>query len=733
MSFSRGTLLLDEELSRLKLGRYAGEEAEERQLWSRPSLQLRLPGLRQLLGPSIGTCLGLPALRSTRAALLGKAVPFTLNHRTVSKLGTGRTVGQKDRVYFALSPGEARAARLASGALQPTDGRLVGGALRWQKAAKAWYVERNSTTAAALARRFALAPELRRAPSPTAKPPGTAGAHQRYIERDGAAENVAGAVFSRGTIGEDTQERVAFWKAVEDRERADGRVQCRVVAELPHELSAAGRRRAVASFLEVFHERGLPAHAVIHRPDHARDPSSGGDPRNVHLHVVYHDRPARRTGRGRWLFAAKKDRAARGADWIRQLRQRYAACCNAELEAENLERRYHPGSYAEMGIDKTPQVHLGPVLAAFERQGRPTRKGAVNLICERAWERRVLLEEARAAAEAAGGFLGRLRAAPEPAGPEAAAACAAFGVRAVGFADAAASADPELVDAVLAARDRDGRRARAASLAAHAAKAAQRKRVAARDRTAWESVGRAARDFLAAYRPAAAATIDPRSLRRRAAETAVSERRFEDVQLLGRRSRLTGRLRSAVRGLPDRAALLADRSAAERTAERARRQAASARAELEAALAVCYVAPSIAAGLLIGAAEAGEDWPALLRSVPTRFGRLVQGAAPPPSEAVKPALERCLALERLGRDHSAQAATAGRAVRQDRLGQTAQTPSSQLDRRRRRALLRALDAVDLEISARPTALRLARRLGVGAEIERRAGSARRRQRAARER
>ena len=731
MAAMRSTLLVDDELIRLRMGRYSGEEAEERRMWSSDSMRLALPGPSALLGPSLGSALGLPALRSTRAQAMGQT-PFALIHRTVSKRQAGGSVARKDRVYFSLSPGQARDARLLAGAVERPSGRLVGGALRWQKSAKAWYAPRGSEAAARLGARYAIAPPPLHAPPPTARPAGTASAHQRYIEREGAAELVAGVAYSRGSIGDDLHERAAFWRAVEKRERADGLVQCRIIAELPHEISPEGRRDVADAFLTCFVERGLPAHAVIHRPDVERNPRSGGDPRNVHLHLVYHDRPARREGSGRWSFAAKKDREARGRAWLKTLRERYAACCNAVLEREGSPRRYFPGRYEELGIEKIPQAHLGPVLAAFERQGRPTRLGALNLICERDWERRALLDAAAQTARAVSESFGRL-AGPRPEGPLAAASAARLEARAGTLASEAAPLDAALVDAAIEARDRDGRRDRAARLARHAARAKRGRRGDARTRAAWEEAERVAGEFLDTYRPAAP-VVDERRVRRRVAEALAAGRQFDAASLLDRRAALVERIEGEAGPRMTPGEVEAARAAAEAATRRARLRARAAREDLEAALTADYSDPGQAARLLIAACEAGGDGAELLRDRPLSFGALRPGRAPPAAAAA--ALERCLRAESRAREATATARTLARRERRGGIPPPSVEPPAlrRARRRRRRGLLRDLDTLDLEIAARPSALRLARRLGLREEIERRAARARRRgDRGARER
>jgi hypothetical protein len=144
---------------------------------------------------------------------------------------------------------------------------------------------------------------------------------QNYIERDGAAEvldpaiiaqtDLAGAAdkfidlnedafdparASLGNIGPTPEARRDFWATVDKLERSNARVQYGIIAELPHEVSPAGRLKIVSSFCDdQFGPRHLPYWAVTHRPDRHNDP------RNFHTHILYYARPGRLTPEG-WAF-----------------------------------------------------------------------------------------------------------------------------------------------------------------------------------------------------------------------------------------------------------------------------------------------------------------------------------------------------------------------------------------------------------------------------------------------
>ena len=223
----------------------------------------------------------------------------------------------------------------------------------------------------------------------------SAAAHQRYIERAGAAERVSEGGFEReisfGNLGDTKEERAEFWRKVEEVESKAGRVQCRMIVELPHELSPEGREKAARAFMQNLVDRGFPCWAVIHAPD------EHNDRRNYHLHAVYYDRPCLRLPDGRWDFELKtevlwkngqraskrplkqpKDTTARGKEWIRHLRNDWAENANAVLQEEGLSKRYDPRPYRESGVRKTPTAHLGNKIALAESQGIDTKIGTEN-------------------------------------------------------------------------------------------------------------------------------------------------------------------------------------------------------------------------------------------------------------------------------------------------------------------------------------------------------------------
>ncbi|MBQ0819225.1 MobA/MobL family protein [Microvirga sp. HBU67558] len=183
-----------------------------------------------------------------------------------------------------------------------------------------------------------------------------------------------------------------------------GRVQNRIIAELPFEIDGRERVEIVRNFTIKLTEKGLPFWAVVHAPD------QNNDERNFHAHIVYYDRPSSRMkgprnpdGRDVWdfeieeekvfpnrhrrtvyPFRRKKLREANRRTWIPMLRNRWATACNEVMERAGLIKRYDARSYEAMGIQLDPLEHIPSKTFNRERKGELTEDG-VALAC-RQWQ-----------------------------------------------------------------------------------------------------------------------------------------------------------------------------------------------------------------------------------------------------------------------------------------------------------------------------------------------------------
>ncbi|GAA3693117.1 hypothetical protein GCM10022268_00100 [Sphingomonas cynarae] len=211
-----------------------------------------------------------------------------------------------------------------------------------------------------------------------------------------------------------------------------GRTQYRYVAELPHELGAADRAAIVRNFCDHLgsfardaegRSTGMMYTAVIHAP------GPDNDKRNFHLHVIAHDRPAQwMPGPGKWDFEIAEEfkrksetrvryphrqekivevsrslapdkrpehynAAIAGKAFVPHLRERFAGICNDRLALRGIQRRIDARSHEALGIEKTPEIHLGTRASALERAGVPTAVGRYNAAAS--WQYAALAERRR--------------------------------------------------------------------------------------------------------------------------------------------------------------------------------------------------------------------------------------------------------------------------------------------------------------------------------------------------
>lgn len=172
-----------------------------------------------------------------------------------------------------------------------------------------------------------------------------------------------------------------------------GRVQTRIIGELPYEITAAQRLKLAREYCEAFEEQGLRYWAVIHAPD------KHNDRRNFHLHVVLSERPARRIfnpdtitsdwdfdiveeylskcrhKRTRRRFMQPRIRSMNSREWVKSERQRYCTILNDALEEAGSPKQYDARSYKDMGVPQKARKRIDPKIFAKERKGQWTEQG----------------------------------------------------------------------------------------------------------------------------------------------------------------------------------------------------------------------------------------------------------------------------------------------------------------------------------------------------------------------
>lgn len=159
-----------------------------------------------------------------------------------------------------------------------------------------------------------------------------------------------------------THDRSVLWNAAE---RAEGRRNSQTAREyivgLPHELNREERREVAEQFArELVQRYGIAVDVALHAP------SSDGDQRNWHMHVLTTTRTVDAEGFGQ--KTRQLDDQKQGPKEILHLRERLAQIQNDALVLAQVERRVDHRSHAERGITQAPQSeHFGREKTAEHR------------------------------------------------------------------------------------------------------------------------------------------------------------------------------------------------------------------------------------------------------------------------------------------------------------------------------------------------------------------------------
>lgn len=187
--------------------------------------------------------------------------------------------------------------------------------------------------------------------------------------------------------------------AIRIRRGRGGRVQRRIVGELPKGLAGAARVRIAQRFAGYLAGKKMMYTVVVHAPDAYNHQD------NYHLHAVAYDRPCEfLEEHGCWDFEyAVKDKYGRlryplrqakvaeltrpsdhknyrehGAQVVIEMRRVWEEYCNEELRKSGINRLFDHRSYKAMNIQQEPGRHLGTKAAALEAIGVPTFVGVEN-------------------------------------------------------------------------------------------------------------------------------------------------------------------------------------------------------------------------------------------------------------------------------------------------------------------------------------------------------------------
>lgn len=203
---------------------------------------------------------------------------------------------------------------------------------------------------------------------------GTAGAHIRYIARADAEPHLMA-----GQMPDDPLEARSFLDRGERADRKNARVIDKIRIALPLELDPVQRAELVREFADRLTEGRVPWYAAIHQ--------SGKDAQNPHVHFVIRDRDIETGKRHVRLSDSARDwqKAGRPDEHpVQHVRGLWERTCNEALERQGIDARIDRRTLEAQGIDRTPQIHMGPQGQHVEtNKHRPESQE----VPERSWRR----------------------------------------------------------------------------------------------------------------------------------------------------------------------------------------------------------------------------------------------------------------------------------------------------------------------------------------------------------
>ncbi len=200
----------------------------------------------------------------------------------------------------------------------------------------------------------------------------------------------------RATVASGSRREVSDWlKELDDHPQLKGRVSCkpgragrvqfRMVFELPVGLSAVERHAVMRDFCDELGADGHMFVAAIHQPDRTNDK------RNYHIHVDFYDRPAKWLDEHAcWDFEYKVRKNGKDTYPLRQnkvryseppaplFRERYIRIVERVRDGRKDIAEFLEGTYKDNDIDLTPLDHMGPRAIGLEKRGVVTAVGIEN-------------------------------------------------------------------------------------------------------------------------------------------------------------------------------------------------------------------------------------------------------------------------------------------------------------------------------------------------------------------
>lgn len=202
--------------------------------------------------------------------------------------------------------------------------------------------------------------------------PNTAKAHMSYIMRSEAmtkfqAENMPDG--GRGT-------RAYFDKLWEKAGMPDSaRIADKLMLALPIELNQEQRYELVSSFMRELGQGRIAWCAAHH--------DAGEDAHNPHAHILFKDADISTGRKVVGTTTSSRDvREAKENGWkvpprttTAEMRKRWCDHLNGFMERAGLDIRYDPRTLKQQGIDRKPQIHIGPKAEVLDKKGHEFDSG----------------------------------------------------------------------------------------------------------------------------------------------------------------------------------------------------------------------------------------------------------------------------------------------------------------------------------------------------------------------
>lgn len=197
---------------------------------------------------------------------------------------------------------------------------------------------------------------------------GTAGAHLSYIARTDAEP-----VILAEHVPENPAQARTWMNHQEQSDRKNARVIDKLRIALPRELTEKQRYQLMQDFMQSITGGQVPWYGAIHQ--------RGSDQHNPHAHIAVRDRHIETGKRVLRLSDSARDRQKAGLEpkAVEWLRERWEHCANQALEKAGHEARIDRRSLEAQGIDREPNIHIGPCAQHITKTVHPPQsKQIVN-------------------------------------------------------------------------------------------------------------------------------------------------------------------------------------------------------------------------------------------------------------------------------------------------------------------------------------------------------------------